>query len=284
MQKFRKWIYSLCILTGLLAVCTACGKADSQPKEETTEVVTDGPVSGPEDFKRLGMIIDVASSNMVKDVSYEIKNKEIACIKFVYNGIDCQFLASAVYSDFDLAGVTNTGTGDMLVSGVQGYNATYYKLNPGRVVFWSDTNIHYCLYIYVTAEDSVVDSILPLLSFEDHYDKREDVIEHAEAESKAFAQQIITVFQNKDVNGLSEILNYPQELGSGESIANIDELMAIPADQIFTDKLLEAVGTDAIDNLRKSRDGDAWLIGSASKNIYFRMTSDGVYKIVKINN
>ena len=80
MQKFRKWIYSLCILTGLLAVCTACGKADSQPKEETTEVVTDGPVSGPEDFKRLGMIIDVASSNMVKDVSYEIKNKEIACI------------------------------------------------------------------------------------------------------------------------------------------------------------------------------------------------------------
>ena len=257
MQKFRKWIYSLCILTGLLAVCTACGKADSQPKEETTEVVTDGPVSGPEDFKRLGMIIDVASSNMVKDVSYEIKNKEIACIKFVYNGIDCQFLASAVYSDFDLAGVTNTGTGDMLVSGVQGYNATYYKLNPGRVVFWSDTNIHYCLYIYVTAEDSVVDSILPLLSFEDHYDEREDVIEHAEAESKAFAQQVITVFQNKDVNGLSEILNYPQELGSGESIANIDELMAIPADQIFTDKLLEAVGTDAIDNLRKSRDGDA---------------------------
>ena len=89
MQKFRKWIYSLCILTGLLAVCTACGKADSQPKEETTEVVTDGPVSGPEDFKRLGMIIDVAYSNMVKDVSYEIKNKEIACIKFVYNGIDC---------------------------------------------------------------------------------------------------------------------------------------------------------------------------------------------------
>lgn len=167
---------------------------------------------------------------------------------------------------------------------VQGYNATYYKLNPGRVVFWSDTNIHYCLYIYVTAEDSVVDSILPLLSFEDHYDEREDVIENAEAESKAFAQQIITVFQNKDVNGLSEILNYPQELGSGESIANIDELMAIPADQIFTDKLLEAVGTDAIDNLRKSRDGDAWLIGSASKNIYFRMTSDGVYKIVKINN
>ena len=65
MQKFRKWIYSLCILTGLLAVCTACGKADSQPKEETTEVVTDGPVSGPEDFKRLGMLIDVASSNMV---------------------------------------------------------------------------------------------------------------------------------------------------------------------------------------------------------------------------
>ncbi len=66
MQKFRKWIYSLCILTGLLAACTACGKSrQSAKKEETTEVVTDGPVSGPEDFKRLGMIIDVASSNMV---------------------------------------------------------------------------------------------------------------------------------------------------------------------------------------------------------------------------
>lgn len=284
MQKFRRWIYSLCILTGLLAVCTACGKDDSQSTEKTTEVVTDGQVSSSEDFKRLGMVIDVASSNMVKNVSYEIKNKEIACVKFVYNGIDCQFLASTVYSDFDLAGVSNTGTGDMLVSAVQGYNATYYKLNPGRVVFWSDENIHYCLYIYVTAEDSVVDNILPLLLFENHYDEREDVIENKEEESKTFAEQIITVFQNKDMNGLSEILNYPQELGSGESIANVDEFFAIPSDQIFTDKLLDAIGSDAIDNLRKSRDGDAWLIGSTNKNIYFRMTSDGTFKIVKINN
>lgn len=284
MQKFRRWIYSLCILTGLLAVCTACGKDDSQSTEKTTKVVTDGQVSSSEDFKRLGMVIDVASSNMVKNVSYEIKNKEIACVKFVYNGIDCQFLASTVYRDFDLAGVSNTGTGDMLVSAVQGYNATYYKLNPGRVVFWSDENIHYCLYIYVTAEDSVVDNILPLLLFENHYDEREDVIENKEEESKTFAEQIITVFQNKDMNGLSEILNYPQELGSGESIANVDEFFAIPSDQIFTDKLLDAVGSDAIDNLRKSRDGDAWLIGSTNKNIYFRMTSDGTFKIVKINN
>lgn len=50
-------------------------KSRQSAKEETTEVVTDGPVSGPEDFKRLGMLIDVASSNMVKDVSYEIKIK-----------------------------------------------------------------------------------------------------------------------------------------------------------------------------------------------------------------
>ena len=86
------------------------------------------------------------------------------------------------------------------------------------------------------------------------------------------------------MQALSEIMNYPQELGSGQSIGNIDELMAIPAEDIFTKDILEAVNEDSLANLRQGRDGDSYLIGSNNKNIYFRKNADGDFKIVKINN
>ena len=65
---------------------------------------------------------------------------------------------------------------------------------------------------------------------------------------------------------------------------NIDELMAIPAEDIFTKDILEAVNEDSLANLRQGRDGDSYLIGSNYKNIYFRKNADGDFKIVKINN
>lgn len=283
MQKGKKKIWLLLLLCFLMLAGTAC-KEDESEKTEATETVKDGLVESPDDFISLGLLIDVNSSELISDVSYEIVNQEIASVSFVYNGIQCQFRGSAVYSDFELAGVENNGMGDMLITTVGGYNATYYKLNPGRVVFWSDENIHYSLYVYVTAEDSVLDGIVSYLKFENHYDERADVIENVEEESRVFAEKIVTIIQNKDIHALAENMNYPQELGNGMSVGNVDELMAISADDIFTDKLLEAVNEESLDNLRAGRDGDSFLIGSNYKNIYFRKTEDGTFKIIKINN
>lgn len=283
MQKGKKKIWLLLLLCFLMLAGTAC-KEEKSEKTEATETVKDGLVESPDDFISLGLLIDVNSSELISDISYEIVNQEIASVSFVYNGIQCQFRGSAVYSDFELAGVENNGMGDMLITTVGGYNATYYKLNPGRVVFWSDENIHYSLYVYVTAEDSVLDSIVSYLKFENHYDERADVIENVEEESRVFAEKIVTIIQNKDIQALAENMNYPQELGNGMSVGNVEELMAISADDIFTDKLLEAVNEASLDNLRAGRDGDSFLIGSNYKNIYFRKTEDGTFKIIKINN
>ena len=283
MHTIIKKIFAISLICICMCACVSCKKEETQT-EETTEAITNGSVEDSSAFIPLGMVIDVSQNDMIKDVTYEIKDAEIAVVNFKYNGLQCQFRGSAVHNEFDLAGVQNNGDGNMVVTSVGSYNATYYKLDPGRVVFWSDENIHYSLYVYVTAEDYVLEEILSNLIFENHYTERADVKKSTEAAAEEFAGQVIMVIQNKDMQALSEIMNYPQELGSGQSIGNIDELMAIPAEDIFTKDILEAVNEDSLANLRQGRDDDSYLIGSNNKNIYFRKNADGDFKIVKINN
>ena len=283
MHTIIKKLFAISLICISMCACVSCKKEETQT-EGTTEAITNGSVEDSSAFIPLGMVIDVSQNDMIKDVTYEIKDTEIAVVNFKYNGLQCQFRGSAVHNEFDLAGVQNNGDGNMVVTSVGSYNATYYKLDPGRVVFWSDENIHYSLYVYVTAEDSVLEEILSNLIFENHYTERADVKKSTEAAAEEFAGQVITIIQNKDMQALSEIMNYPQELGSGQSIGNIDELMAIPAEDIFTKDILEAVNEDSLANLRQGRDGDSYLIGSNYKNIYFRKNADGDFKIVKINN
>ena len=283
MHTIIKKLFAISLICICMCACVSCKKEETQT-EGTTEAITNGSVEDSSAFIPLGMVIDVSQNDMIKDVTYEIKDTEIAVVNFKYNGLQCQFRGSAVHNEFDLAGVQNNGDGNMVVTSVGSYNATYYKLDPGRVVFWSDENIHYSLYVYVTAEDSVLEEILSNLIFENHYTERADVKKSTEAAAEEFAGQVITIIQNKDMQGLSAVMNYPQELGSGQSIGNIDELMAIPAEDIFTKDILEAVNEDSLANLRQGRDDDSYLIGSNYKNIYFRKNADGDFKIVKINN
>ncbi len=283
MHTIIKKLFAISLICICMCACVSCKKEETRT-EGTTEAITNGSVEDSSAFIPLGMVIDVSQNDMIKDVTYEIKDTEIAVVNFKYNGLQCQFRGSAVHNEFDLAGVQNNGDGNMVVTSVGSYNATYYKLDPGRVVFWSDENIHYSLYVYVTAEDSVLEEILSNLIFENHYTERADVKKSTEAAAEEFAGQVITIIQNKDMQALSEIMNYPQELGSGQSIGNIDELMAIPAEDIFTKDILEAVNEDSLANLRQGRDGDSYLIGSNYKTIYFRKNADGDFKIEKINN
>ena len=55
------------------------------------------------------------------------------------------------------------------------------------MVFWSDENIHYSLYVYVTEEDSVLEEILSNLIFENHFTERADVKKSTEAAAEEFA-------------------------------------------------------------------------------------------------
>jgi hypothetical protein len=282
MRKIKHIIYItlICCL-----VFTGCGKEEKEEavSEEQT-VITNGYVESSSDFIPLGLMIDVKQENgVISNVTYEIIDNDIAAVSFVYNGLNCELRGSSIYKSYELAGIEDTSTGNIKVGGVNGYNATYYTLNPGRVVFWNDDNIHYSLYIYVTAEDSVVDSILNYITFEDHYNERLDVIADTEAESKVFAAQIVSVFQNKDMSALSEMLFYPQQLGNGTSAGNINEFLNSSEDDIFTDGILKAMDDNAADGIRTNDNGD-YVIGSSYKNIYFRYMDDGTFKIIKINN
>ena len=275
-------LYFIMLIT--ILSMTSCGENNNEATEETTEAVTNGVIDNPETFINLGFYIDVESSDMISDVSYEIVSDEIGSVDFIYNGINCCFRASTIYSDYELAGVENTSTGDMVATSVNGYNATYYKLNPGRVAFWKDDNINYCLYVYVTASDEVLNSITSLLIFENHYSERADVQESTDTAAIEFAEQIVTVFENKDLDALAEMMNYPQQLGSGESVANKNELLALDPDVIFTDDLTEAIADNAVAGMRDGKDEGSLVIGSNYKNIYFMQTDDGSFKITKINN
>lgn len=279
----KKRIYIVFLMLTVVFSFAACGRNQGTENEEN-EKVQNGPVESPEDFLTLGLYIDVVSEKDISEVAYEVVQEDIAVVKFVYNGLDCELRGSCSYSGYELAGIRNTSTGDMIVSTVGGCNATIYELNPGRVVFWGDEQINYSLYTYVSANDTVLKEILSCVVFENHYNERPDISEEIENASVVFAKQIVEVFQNRDMEALSEMLYYPQQLGNGQSASNISEFMMISSDEIFTDILLEAVNSSALADLRQSEDGSEYIIGTNYKNVHFAQQEDGSFKITKINN
>lgn len=288
MEKRSKIISRICIFCILLSMLfsfSACSDDTDNNSDNKTvvEEVKSGEVDSPEEFKKLGLYIDVKSSK-VTDIKYSIEDGEIAVVSFVYNGLDCEFRGSCTYERYDLAKVKDTSTGDILSTSVGGYGATYYSLVPGRLVFWSDENVNYSFFTYVTAGDDVVKEIVDCLIFENHYEERADVVQQTANDSENYARQIITVFQNKKRDVLAEMIYYPQQLGGGQSAANEEELMEIPEDELFSEILLKALSEDAIDDLRMSEDGTEYIIGTNYKNVHFKKMEDGTYKIVKINN
>lgn len=287
-----KSVYRGCVLRYILvlaalmltAVCIA-GCGDDGIEDNTETVVQSGSVDSPEAFTSLGMYIDVDTDNEnVTDVSYSISG-EIARVAFRYTGVRVEYRASCKYEGYELAGVEDTSKGDMIVAGVGGLNATFYTLDPGRVAFWSDGTVNYSLYIYVTASNDVLNSILELVRFENRYKERSDVQEQTYNDAKEFAKELVTVFNDKNLEALADMTYYPQETGNGQSIAKADELLAIDKGEFFTDILLEALNEEgAVDELRTSKDEMEYIIGSNYKNVHFKLMDDGSFKITKINN
>jgi hypothetical protein len=139
--------------------------------------------------------------------------------------------------------------------------------------------------MYVTCSDEVVDDILSLLTFENRYDKRADVIQQTDEESVVFAKKIVRVFNDKDLDSLKDMIYYPQQFGNGQSAASEEEVLNLDKDEVFTDILLKALSDeDAIDNIRKTEDDTEYVIGTNYKNVHFRMMDDGNFLITKVNN
>jgi hypothetical protein len=282
----KKYIFMLAMLLIFSAIVAGCKKNDAEDEtEESSKMVVNGEVSSPEDFTDIGVFIDVDNQKEdFTDILYKISG-DIAIVSFRYNGIRGEFRASCKYDKYDLAGIEDSSNGDMIVTSVEGYNASLYTLNPGRTVFWSDGTINYSLYMYVTCSDEVVDDILSLLTFENRYDKRADVIQQTDEESVVFAKKIVRVFNDKDLDSLKDMIYYPQQFGNGQSAASEEEVLNLDKDEVFTDILLKALSDeDAIDNIRKTEDDTEYVIGTNYKNVHFRMMDDGNFLITKVNN
>jgi len=284
MSKYT-YIIAICMLAmGAVFVLSACGKKDDGT-ETTQKKVVDGTVESADDFAHIGVYIDVDKNDSgITDVKYTISG-EIAIVSFRYNGVRVELRGSCKYSQYQLAGVEDTSNGDLIATDINGYRASLYTLDPGRIIFWSDGEINYSLYIYVTATDDVVKNIMKHISFESRYGERDDVKDQVVDEGKQFAEKVIRVFSDKDIDALEDMMYYPQELGNGNSVANVNELRNLDKDDLFTDILIKALSDkNALDEMRISDDGTEYTIGTNYKNVHFKLMDDGQFLITKINN
>lgn len=284
-SKIVYCVFTLVVAVVMLGSFTGCGKkqSGSDDKSDATKQSVNGEVKSADDFAQIGVYINVGRDDVgITDVKYRISG-EIAIVDFRYNGVRVELRGSCKYSQYDLAGVKDTSNGDLIATDVEGYSASLYTLDPGRVMFWSDGEINYSLYVYVTATDDVVNDILTHISFESRYDERADVQDQLAGESKVFAQKVIQVFNDKDMEALEDMMYYPQELGNGHSVANRNELLDLSSEDMFTDILIKALNEDnALDNMRKI--DDEFIIGTNYKNVHFKMMKNGQFLITKINN
>ena len=285
MDMGRKYILFMIAVICFAGICMGCGKVDDGQEESNGIQIKSGDVESAEDMTQIGVYLDVdKNSSEITDVKYKISG-DIGIVSFRYSGVKFELRGSCKYEMYDLAGVENTSNGDMITGNIQGYSATYYTLTPGRIAFWSDGTINYSLYIYVTASDEVLNEVLSHIVFENRYTDRADVQQQIETDSRAFAEKIVKVFNDEDLETMKDMVLYPQETSGGQSIANENELLNVDKKALFTDILMKALNDEnALDNLRKTNDGSEYVIGTNYKNVHFRLNDDGQFVITKINN
>ena len=285
MDMGRKYILFMIAVICFAGICMGCGKVDDGQEESTGIQIKSGDVESAENMTQIGVYLDVdKNSSEITDVKYKISG-DIGIVSFRYSGVKVELRGSCKYEMYDLAGVENTSNGDMITGNIQGYSATYYTLTPGRIAFWSDGTINYSLYIYVTASDEVLNEVLSHIVFENRYTDRADVQQQIETDSRAFAEKIVKVFNDEDLETMKDMVLYPQETSGGQSIANENELLIFYKMALFIDILMMAINdVIALDNLRKTNDGSEYVIGTNYKNVHFRLNDDGQFVITKINN
>ena len=150
--NMSKKIYIIAIFilaAASLFVLSACEKKDNGT-ETTQKKIMNGTVESAADFTHIGVYIDVNKNDSgVTDVKYTISG-EIAIVSFRYKGVRVELRGSCKYSQYELAGVKDTSNGDLIATDINGYRASLYTLDPGRIIFWSDGKINYSCLLYTS--------------------------------------------------------------------------------------------------------------------------------------
>lgn len=81
---------------------------------------------------------------------------------------------------------------------------------------------------------------------------------------RGFARSLQNIISSKNMNDLAELLVYPSYIGIDEGITvnNRDEFLALDADKVFTDALIQAVKTADIDSTKLTQAG--FIVGDPS--------------------
>ena len=81
---------------------------------------------------------------------------------------------------------------------------------------------------------------------------------------RGFARSLQNIISRKNMNDLAELLVYPSYIGIDEGITvnNRDEFLALDADKVFTDALIQAVKTADIDSTKLTQAG--FIVGDPS--------------------
>ena len=96
----------------------------------------------------------------------------------------------------------------------------------------------------------------------------------------SFAEELLEVVEEKDIQKLADMVNYPVVV-NGKSVADKESFLALGSDGIFTSELIQAMKQTDADNLIFS-DGSI-MIGEGSYNIWYETKDTGIY-VVGINN
>lgn len=100
----------------------------------------------------------------------------------------------------------------------------------------------------------------------------------------AFAQKIQSVTVEQDLEGLADLIAYPVYVGfpeGGESVTSKEEFVALGAERIFTQELLQEIQDADLESLSPSMAGFS-LSASGKPNIVFGV-AEGTLAVLAIN-
>ena len=102
---------------------------------------------------------------------------------------------------------------------------------------------------------------------------------------RGFARSLQSIIANKNMNDLAELLVYPSYIGIDDGIVvnNRTEFMALDADKVFTDALIEAVKTADVSSTELTNAG--FIVGDPSGKpaVTFGLDKEGSIGITAIN-
>ncbi len=102
---------------------------------------------------------------------------------------------------------------------------------------------------------------------------------------RRYARFLQAIIGTKNMEDLSELFVYPSYIGidDGITVNNKDEFMALDADKVFTDELIEAVNSADVDSIDLSEAGFVMAGPSGKPSVTFGLDKEGSIGITRID-